>query len=72
MQVLGATDPAYRSMCSAYQTVVRQEGYRGVFKGASPAICLSLFSYVAYLGFYEKIKQRKREAGQFSSMGAVR
>jgi solute carrier family 25 (mitochondrial folate transporter), member 32 len=47
---------AYRSLHSAFQTIVRREGVRGLFQGLAPAVLASAVSWGGYLYFYEHAK----------------
>ncbi|CAD7014782.1 mitochondrial folate transporter/carrier [Ceratitis capitata] len=50
------TVPQYSSLSSAFSTILRQEGFRGLYKGVTPNIWGSGSSWGLYFMFYNTIK----------------
>ncbi|XP_001361631.5 mitochondrial folate transporter/carrier [Drosophila pseudoobscura] len=51
-----ATVPQYRGLGSAFTTIFRQEGFRGLYKGVTPNVWGSGSSWGLYFMFYNTIK----------------
>ncbi|KAH8396951.1 hypothetical protein KR215_006657 [Drosophila sulfurigaster] len=51
-----ATVPQYRGLGSAFTTIFRQEGFRGLYKGVTPNVWGSGSSWGLYFLFYNSIK----------------
>jgi hypothetical protein len=62
MQVIDTKDHVYRHFIQSFRTVVRNEGFRGLYQGMSPALFAASGSWGGYFYFYEKSKTRKLEA----------
>lgn len=59
MQVIDGKDHAYRSLSSAFRTVVNNEGVIGLYQGMWPAMLASAGSWGGYFFCYEASKARK-------------
>ena len=59
MQVLGSKDLSYRSLREAFKTVYMREGFKGLYKGITPALIASTGSWAGYFYLYESIKVRR-------------
>lgn len=55
-QVYDKSGNAYRSITGAFQTIVREEGVRGLFNGLAPATLASAISWGGYIYLYEHAK----------------
>jgi hypothetical protein len=61
MQVISDGAGTYRSMGRAFKTVVKTEGFRGLYQGVGPALFAASGSWGGYFYFYEMSKQRKQK-----------
>ena len=59
-QVYDKSGNAYRSLFSAFRTIVKEEGTRGLFQGLTPAVLASAVSWGGYMYFYELAKVREQ------------
>lgn len=58
-QVYDKSGNAYRSLYGAFETIVKDEGVRGLFQGLGPAVLASAVSWGGYIYFYEHAKVRQ-------------
>jgi len=59
MQVADGTLPEYANLRNSIKSVLRNEGYGGLYKGITPAVMAATGSWGGYFYFYEKSKKRK-------------
>ena len=50
--------PKYKNMIPAYKTIIKEEGFRGLYSGYSPALLGSFPSTAAFFGTYEFCKRK--------------
>lgn len=62
MQVEQSSNGTYRSISSSLRTVLKREGFRGLYQGLTPALIGACGSWGGYFYFYETAKQRKLAA----------
>lgn len=53
----------YNGMIACFQTVLQQEGVRGLFAGMAPRLALIAFGGAIYFGVYETVKQAVSSQG---------
>lgn len=63
MQVIDGRDNDYRTMRSSLRVVLRNEGFKGLYQGMSPALFAASGSWGGYFYFYELSKKRKSMNG---------
>ena len=59
MQVIEDSTGAYRSLVRSFQVVVKNEGWKGLYQGMSPALFAASGSWGGYFYIYELSKERK-------------
>jgi len=59
MQVIDTPDHVYRTIRRAIPTIIRNEGFRGLYQGLTPAVFAASGSWGGYFYFYESSKNRK-------------
>lgn len=64
----GAT-PRYTSLCHALTTIVRQDGVRGLYKGATPAVQRAALVNLGELATYDQAKQSILASGMVQQEG---
>lgn len=68
-QVYDRAGRPFPSMLKGMQSIVQQEGYRGLYKGLTPALLANGVSWGGYFLFYEHAKNRYlREQRQLTSV----
>lgn len=60
--------PKYTSMSSTYMTVLKEEGFRGLYSGVIPAFWGSFPGTLIFFGVYELSKRTMLDAGINSSV----
>jgi len=69
LQVYDRAGRPFPSMLKGLQSIVQQEGYRGLYKGLTPALLANGVSWGGYFLFYEHAKNRYlREQRQLTSV----
>lgn len=63
--------PQYRGLVSAFTTILRQEGFRGLYKGVTPNIWGSGTSWGFYFLFYNTIKGWSQSGNSTQALGPV-
>lgn len=53
----------YKGVVSGYQTILKEEGFRGFFGGFTASVTGSLLATSCYFGAYHKAKQTMIESG---------
>ena len=71
MQVINDNSGTYRSLTKSFRAVIRNEGFRGLYQGMSPALLAASGSWGGYFFFYEQSKARKKAAIVEGSLGTA-
>jgi solute carrier family 25 (mitochondrial folate transporter), member 32 len=59
MQVINIKDTPYRSLWQSFSSILRTDGFYGLYRGLVPAAIASSGSWGGYFYFYESAKARK-------------
>lgn len=61
----------YKNISNAFSTIVREEGYRGLYKGVGPNCLGAGTAWGLYFLFYNSIKKKMQDSSQRSHLGLM-